>query len=100
MEVTELVAISAIVDFLGIEGTLHGTGYLSYIGHEVVALLVVEHVKVVDVTIVCNEAAAMVGLLFEEEKTGNTEVTNLNHEILECVGAIQALFWIAVHNKY
>ena len=99
MEVAELVAVSAVIDFLRIEGALHGTCGLSYVGHEVVALLVVELVEVIDVVVVADEATSAIGLFLEKEETGNTQVAYLDHEIMQglVVGAIETVFWIAVH---
>ena len=100
MQVAEFVAIGAIVDLLGIEGTLHGTGSLSNIGHKVVALLVVELVEVIDMVVITYKATSAIGLLLEEEEAGHTKMANLDHEIVQSlsVGAIETSFWIAVHS--
>ena len=67
VEVRECVRECAVVDLLRVEGTLHGTCSLCDVGHKVVALLVVELVEVIDVSVVCHEASAVVCLLLEEE---------------------------------
>lgn len=100
MQVAELVAVSTIVDLLWVECLLHSAGSLSYIGHEVVTLLIVELIEVIDVLVVADEATATVSLLFEEEQTRNTKMANLNHEIVQglIVGTIETIFRIAVHD--
>ena len=56
MQMAEFVAVGSIVNLLGIEGTLHSTGSLSYIGHKVITLLVVEFVEVIDMVVVAYKA--------------------------------------------
>ena len=100
MQMAEFVAVGSIVDLLGIEGTLHSTGSLSYIGHKVITLLVVEFVEVVDMVVVAYKATSAIGLLLEKEETGHTKMANLDHEIVQglIVGAIETRFRIAVHS--
>lgn len=101
VEMAQLVTISSVVNLLGIEGALHGTSSLSHISHEIVALLVVEFIKVVDMLIIADEATATVCLLLEKEKTRNTKVANLDHEIVQglIVGTIKTRLRIAVHKE-
>ena len=72
MEVAELVGVSPIVDFLGVECFLHGPSDLCHVGHEGVTLVVAELVEVVDMAIVSHEATSTVGLLLKKENARNT----------------------------
>lgn len=100
MQVAEFVAVGAIVDLLGIEGTLHSAGSLSDVGHKVVTLLVVEFIEVVDMMVITYKATSAIGLLLEKEETGHTKMANLDHEIVQSliVGAIETRFRITVHS--
>lgn len=40
MKVRQLVAVGSIVDFLRLEGLLHGTGHTGHIGHKGIAVFV------------------------------------------------------------
>ena len=102
MQVTQLVAVGTIVDLLRVESLLHGTRHLSHVGHEVVALLVGQLVQVVHMSVIGHEAAPAVGLLLEEEHTRDTQLRELDHQVVKglVVGAVKALFGIAVHNDF
>lgn len=69
VEMREGVRECPVVDFLRLEGSLHGTCRLADIGHEIVTFALRELVEVIDMMVVCHEAAASVCLLLEEEKT-------------------------------
>lgn len=93
MEMRELIGISAVVNLLGIEYTLHGTGDLCYVSHKSIALVIGQLVEIVDMPIVSHQATSVVGLLLEQESTRNTEIGNGEHKVVErlIVGAIQTL---------
>lgn len=69
VQVRQSVGISSVVNLVGIEYLLHCTCCACHIAHESIALLVGEQVKVVNMLIVAHKAAAVVGLLLEDEHT-------------------------------
>ena len=96
MQVTQFVGICAVVDLLRLEQLLHRTRHVRHIRHEQIALFVIQFVEVVNMLVVRHKATAMIGLLFEQERTRHAQVTDLNHEIVQglIVGAIETIFGV------
>lgn len=67
MEMRQLVAVGAIVDFLRVKHLVHRAGYTGYVIHKCVALLRCQFEKIVDMTVVGYETTPTVGLLFKKE---------------------------------
>jgi len=102
VQMRQLVAVGTVVDLLGVEGFLHGTGHLGHVGHEGVAVVVAELVQVVHMVLVGHEAAATVGLLLEEEGARDAQRGKLDHQIVEglIVLAVQALLGVTLHSCF
>ena len=99
VKMREGVRVSTVVDLVGIEHFLHGTSHTGHIGHEGIAVVITQEVEVVHMVFVCHKTTAMIGLFLENEKTGNTQLSHFNHQVVQrvIVLTIQALFWITVH---
>jgi len=54
VQMLQSVGIGSIVDFCGIEYLLHGSCHIGHIGHERVALVAANQIKVVNMSVVCN----------------------------------------------
>ena len=100
MQVRQLVAIGAIIDFLRVESLLHGTRHSGHIGHKGVTLLVRELVEVVHVVLVGHKAAAAIGLLLEKESARDGQLANLNHQVRKrlVVCAVKAQLGVTLHS--
>jgi hypothetical protein len=100
MQVAELIGISTIVDFLGLEELLHSARNVRYVCHEQVTLLIGQLIEVVHMLVICNKATTMIGLLFEEESTRNTQMCDFNHQVVKglIIGTIETIFRIRMHD--
>jgi hypothetical protein len=83
VEVGELVRVGAVVDLGGIKGGLDGAGGAGDVGGEERELGGVEFEEFVHVAVVSDDAAAGVGLLFEEVERRNLKRGDLDHEGVE-----------------
>lgn len=67
VEMRQLVAVGAIVDFLRVKHLVHRAGHAGYVIHKCVALLRCQFEKIIDMTVVGYETTPTVGLLFKKE---------------------------------
>ena len=82
MKVRQFVRISAVIDLLRIEYFLHRAGHPYDIGHECVPFFVAEHVQVVYVVFVGNQATPAIRLFLEQEQSGYRERSDFDHQLV------------------
>ena len=80
VQVAAGIAVSAVVDLVGVESSVDGFGGAIHIGKEGIAVFVADVDDLADVIFVGHDAAAGMALLFEQEQGTHAQVANMNAE--------------------
>ena len=101
MQVRKFVTVGTVIDLLRIECLLHGTGHLSHISHEGIAIFVTQFIQVVHMVLIGHEATATIGLFLKEKGSRHRQLGELNHQVVKCliVSAVQTLLGITLHSR-
>ncbi len=94
MKVTARVAVCAVVEFVGLEDLVNSLCNAVYVGEEGVPVLVGYIHNLAYVVLICDDASAAFGLLFEEYELAYGEVADINAEFCKrfAVNAVAAIF--------
>lgn len=81
------IAIGAIVDLVGMEYFMNGFGSSVDIGEEAVAVFVGDVDDLTDMILICDDAAAAMALLLEENQLADIEIADLDSKRVEQLAA-------------